>query len=94
MATQFKNDKGFLIVYMTWREYVACTETWGLCDCCGESDFDNGGYYVANVNDWYCPKCFKAYYDSARFNKIDIRTERQNYNNIVGKLRDLGVWEI
>jgi len=93
MATRFKNEKNFLIIKMSWREYVACTETWGLCDCCGESDFDTGGYYIATIDSWFCQKCFDAYISTATHHRTDLKMEQQRWSKMVGKLRDLGTWE-
>ena len=92
MAKQWENKKRLLVVKMSWREYVAATDTFGICDCCGSSDFDEGGYYVALVNDWYCKTCFDAYYSGAVRASSDLIKERENWNKMVGKLRDLGCW--
>ena len=50
--------KKFLIIECTAREmYVACGSP-GICDFCGEPSA--GGYYIAVLNHWYCPKCFET----------------------------------
>ena len=94
MATQWINDKNLLIIKMTWREYVAITDSFGICDCCGTQQFDNRGYYVALVNDWYCPTCLDAYLKGAKRYSVDLEKERYNFNNVVSKLKDLGTWGV
>lgn len=93
MANKYENEKRFLIYKMSWREYVAATESWGLCDCCGEADFDTGGYYVALIDSWFCQKCFDAYISGAKRYSVDLEKERNNWNKMTQKLRDLGCLE-
>lgn len=78
---------------MSWREYVAISDTFGFCDCCATQNFDEDGYYVAVVDSWYCKTCFDAYYDSATHYTVDSLKERKNFNAVVEKLKDLGTWE-
>lgn len=92
MAKQWNNDKGLLVIKMSWREYVAITDSFGLCDCCGTQRFDEGGFYVALVNDWYCKTCYDAYISGAKRYSVDREKERLNYNSVVNKLKDLGTW--
>lgn len=91
MATRYQNDKGFLIIELPWKEYVAITDTYGICDCCGEYDSQMTFYYVAVENVFFCKKCFDAYCSGATHYKVDLQKERQNWNDKVSKLRDLGV---
>lgn len=93
MAQRYKNDKRFLVIKMSWREYVAITDTFGLCDCCGTSDFDEDGYYVATIDSWYCKTCFNAYYSGAKHYKVDMLAEREAYNKYMKKLKQLGTWQ-
>lgn len=78
---------------MSWREYVACTDTFGFCSCCGTQVFDEDGYYVAVVDDWYCKTCFDAFYSGATHFSVDLAKERSNYNKMVVLLKDLGTFE-
>lgn len=91
MAKKFPNNKNFLIIEMPWKEYVAITDTFGCCDCCGEYDSEMVFYYVAVVNAFFCKKCFDAYYNGAKHYNVDLQKERQNWNNVIMKLKDLGV---
>ena len=92
MAKQFQNDKRFLIIELSWKEYVAITDTFGQCDCCGEYDSEMIFYYVAVVDVFFCKKCFDAYYSDAKHYEVDLQKERDNWNKTVAKLRDVGVW--
>lgn len=78
---------------MSWREYVASSDTFGFCDCCTTQNFDEDGYYVATIGSWFCKTCFNAYYDTAVHYSVDSIKERQKYNEMVEKLKDLGTWE-
>ena len=91
MAKIFQNDKRFLIIEMPWREYVAITDSFGQCDCCGEYDSNMTFYYVATVNASFCKTCFDAWYSGATHYKVDMQKERYNYNDKKAKLQDLGV---
>lgn len=91
MATKFQNDKQFLVIEMPWKEYVAISDTFGLCSCCGEYDSEMIFFYVATIDSFFCKTCFDAWYSGAINYKVDREKERQNWNKIVGKLRDLGV---
>lgn len=95
MATPLQNDKRFLVIKMSWREYVAATDTWGWCDLCGFNEFgDEEGYYIAVINQWYCKKCYDAWYSTATHYKVDTEKERASYNVIMNKLKGMGVWNI
>ena len=91
MATRYQNSKNFLIIEMPWKEYVAITDSFGQCDCCGEYDSQMVFYYVAIVNSFFCKTCFDAWFSTAVRYKVDLQKERQNWNEKIAKLRDLGV---
>ena len=91
MAKKFQNDKRFLIIEMPWKEYVAITDSFGQCFCCGEYDSEMIFYYVATIDSFFCKTCYDAWYSGATNYKVDREKERQNWNKTVGKLRDLGV---
>ena len=93
MATLWQNDKQLKIIKMTWREYVAVSDGWGLCSCCGNNSAEEPLYYVALVGDIYCPDCFDAYYSGAKRYKSDIEREQENFIKVRNKLMDLGTWE-
>ena len=92
MANLWKNDKQFKIIKMSWKEYVASTDSWGLCSCCGDNSAEESLYYVALIDDAYCQKCFDAYYQGAKRYKGDVEKEQANFIKMKNKLVDLGVW--
>lgn len=91
MAKKIQNNKNFLIIEVSWKEYVALTDSWGICDCCGNYDCEMVFYYVAVIDSFLCKTCFDAWYSNATHYKVDIQKERYNYNNKKQKLQDLGV---
>lgn len=93
MAKQLQNNKGFLVIQMPWREYVAITDSWGLADCCGQNSCEDDVFYIAVLDSFFCKMCYDAWYSTAKHYKVDMEKERYNWNNKVSKLRDLGVFD-
>lgn len=93
MAKLWQNDKQLKIIKMSWKEYVASTDSWGLCSCCGNNSAEEPLYYIALVGDAYCPDCFDEYYRGAKRYKSDLEKEQKNYIEMRNKLMDLGCWE-
>lgn len=93
MAKLLKNEKQFKIIEMSWNEYVAATDTWGLCDICGDNTSEQPLFFVALVNQCYCKKCLDAYLSGARRTKGDFEKEQMNFIKMKNKLVDLGTWE-
>ena len=93
MAKQEWNSKNFLVIRMSWREYVAATDSWGFCDLCGQQDFDEKeGYYIPAIDQWYCKVCFDGWLSSATHYPSDREKERERFNKMKIKLQRLGVW--
>lgn len=45
------------------------------------------GYYIAVLNQWFCPKCYQAWYHRATYYPEDAKVENRNfefYKNIFG----------
>lgn len=63
MAKIYENEKGFKIIEVTAREMLKIGRG-DICDNCGEQQLDNG-YYVAVLDQWFCPTCFEMWYDGA-----------------------------
>lgn len=84
MAKQVENEKGFLVIEMTGKETHLLGGR-GICDWCGSPSDD--GFYVAVLNNWYCPRCYDDWCErSVRYTE-DIRAEKRNFNqkcNILG----------
>lgn len=93
MANLWKNDKQFKIIEMSWKEYVAATDSWGLCDICGNNSSEQPLYFVALVNQCYCKTCLDAYLSGAKRYKSDFEKEQENFIKMKNKLIDLGVME-
>lgn len=76
MAKQIEFGK-FLIIECTAAElYVACGGP-GICDYCGSPSAI--GYYIAVLNQWFCPKCFEKWKGHARYYPEDACVERRNF---------------
>lgn len=93
MATKLENDKNYLIIKMSWADFVATTDSWGMCYCCSKYDASEKYYYVAMVNDYYCKTCFDAWYNSKKYlSCADYQKERENYNKTIKLMQQKGVW--
>lgn len=55
MAEIVKNKKGFKVMKMNLSE-INYIGGFGICDWCGNTSTE--GYYIAVLNQWYCPKCY------------------------------------
>lgn len=93
MASLLKNNKGFKIIKMCWREYVACTDSFGLCGLCGDNSSEDPLYFIAVIDQAYCKTCFDAWYGSARRYSSEMEKEQHAFVVMREKLRDLGAWE-
>ena len=94
MAKRYDNDKGFLVIEMSYEEardicgfgitYVS--EDTGLiydhkllCDTCNNSITDNV-YYVAAINRVLCKECCDDIIANQKRYKEDIPYEKRHYN--------------
>lgn len=93
MAIKYQNNKNFSIIKMTWKECVAITDSWALCDLCGQNSCEEPLYYIALINQFYCQTCFDAWISGAKRYSSDLEKEQYNYIKIKNKLIDLGTWE-
>jgi hypothetical protein len=93
MAILWENKKKFQIIKMSWREYAAATDSWGLCDACGQNSSEEPLYYVAVLNVVFCPDCFDAWYGGAKRYSVDMPKEQANFVRMKQKMKDLGCWE-
>lgn len=92
MASLWRNTKQFKVIKMSWKECVAITDSWALCDLCGQNSSEEPLYYIAVINQFYCESCFNAWFSSAKRYKSDLEKEQMNFVNVRNKLRDLDVW--
>lgn len=77
MAKVIVNPKGFKVIKTTMSECL----TWGgmaICDHCNHSARE--GYFVAVLNHWVCPECYKEWYNSAKVYEEDKHYEKLVFN--------------
>ena len=77
----------FLVIEATRAEMHRACGSPGICDYCGK--VSDNGYYIAVLNSWYCPKCYKRWRTSARPYDSDKPIERRNfqyYGTLLGVL--------
>ena len=77
MAKVIVNPKGFKVIKTTMSECL----TWGgmaICDHCNQSARE--GYFVAVLNHWVCPECYKEWYNSAKVYQEDKHYEKLVFN--------------
>jgi hypothetical protein len=79
MARQIEFGK-FLIIECSARElYVACDSP-GVCDFCGTPS--PIGYYIAVLNQWFCPKCFETWKQTdPQLTKEDAKYEKRHFDH-------------
>lgn len=76
MAKRIEFGK-FLIIECTAAELYAACGGPGICDYCGTPAAV--GYYIAVLNQWYCPKCFNRWKSYAHYYPEDADVERRNF---------------
>lgn len=94
MAKQYHNKKGFLVIKMTIKEALQIWGKYGgvgICDSCNSMPED-GGYFVACLNWFMCPECFKFWLRKAEHFREDESYETMQYENAVALLKRAGLW--
>jgi hypothetical protein len=84
MQTQVKNDKGFLIIKCSKGELRTIGDQ-GICDSCNKKDSQDG-YYIAVLNWWVCPECYKNWLARAEKYSEDTDVEKRNYDRFLQRL--------
>lgn len=51
----------------------------GICDYCSERP--EHGYYIAVLNKWFCPKCWKEFKKRAVWYPEDAQIEERNFKH-------------
>lgn len=77
MAKIIENKKGFKVIEVSFPECIAWGG-YGLCDSC-DCAFSTG-YYIAVLNQVYCPECYEQFKENARYYKSDRMIEEKNFN--------------
>jgi hypothetical protein len=67
----------FLVIEATRAEMHRACGSPGICDYCGK--VSDNGYYIAVLNQWFCPKCYEEWKQDARFYPEDRPVEERNY---------------
>lgn len=82
MAKIIKNKKGFKVIEITAREMKKIGYG-DVCDYCGETS--ENGFYIAALNQWFCPACYEGWYrgatNYAKRYDADARVEQKNFAN-------------
>lgn len=74
----------FLVIEATRAEMNTAVGSPGICDYCGQPS-DNG-YYIAVLNQWFCPKCYEEWKKDARYYNEDYPIEARNFKYYAKKL--------
>lgn len=88
MAKIKENKKGFKVIQISRKELMdklGMYGAMGICDRCNETT--STGYYIAVLNQWFCPKCYQDWYSSATYYPEDATVENKNsefYKNMFG----------
>ena len=77
MANIEENKKGFKIIQVSRIEMVDKCDSFGICDSCNETA--ETGFYIAVMNQWFCPKCYQNWYRRARRYPEDVAIENKNF---------------
>lgn len=96
MAKKYENNKGFLIIEMSYKE-AANKCNFGIdvgkgkaivCDTCNELfPIEDNIYYVACINRALCKECCDDFIDNIDRYKEDIPYEKRHYNYYAKKLK-------
>ena len=77
MAKKVDNQKGFFVIEVSAADLSAQTGWVGICDYC--NTHAENGYYIAVLNKWYCPKCYREFCERSKRYGEDDMIEKRNY---------------
>ena len=77
MARIIENDNGFKVIELSRREILKIGG-YGICDFCDNTT--KQGYYIAVLNQWLCPECYREFIRTATRYESDKRIEDKNFN--------------
>lgn len=96
MAKKYDNDKGFLVIEMSYTEAANICD-FGIdvrkgkiivCDTCNEVfPVDGNIYYVAAINRALCKECCNDFINNIDRHDEDISYEKSHYNYYAKKLK-------
>lgn len=81
MAKKIENKKGFLVLEISRDELIDKLGEYGstgICDYCASTP--KIGYYIAVLNQWYCPKCYEDFIRTGKRYEEDVPFERKNFD--------------
>lgn len=67
----------FKVIKASAKEMFEAVGSSGTCDYCSERP--EHGYYIAVLNKWFCPKCWKEFKKRAVWNPEDAIIEDRNF---------------
>lgn len=94
MAKPYITKKGFLIIQLSYQEAFVIWGKYGgfgICDRCNQTP--QKGFFVACLNYYMCPKCFKNWLKKAQYYPEDKSFEKMQYNNTVSLLKQKNLWK-
>lgn len=71
------NEKGFKVIAIDRLTLIEKLSSFGLCDSCNSTP--QIGYWVAVLNCWLCPECYKDWYDNATNYPEDHEVENMHF---------------
>lgn len=80
MAKVVKNRKGHKVIKISRNEMLDRLSrygTLGICDSCSSPASE--GYYVAVLNRWYCPDCYRRFTNTVDHYKSNEPIESRNF---------------
>lgn len=81
MAKIITTKRGFKVIELSRAELMARLGEYGskgICDFCGEPT--ENGFYIAVINQWFCPKCYEDFLSRTPYYKEDAAVEERNFN--------------
>lgn len=84
MAKVIENTKGFYVIEIPLVELNEAFGGLGICDYCATAS--QMGYYIAVLNSWYCPQCYKKWLARAVRYPQDMDIEKRNFDIVKEKL--------
>lgn len=78
MADVINNEKGFKVLKVAACELTKTGDT-AICDACGKVKME--GYYIAVLNQWFCPECYNKWYNHSINYANDRAIEERHYRN-------------
>ena len=87
MAKKYENDKGFLIIEMSFEEATTICNFGIECDNCNSLLLlEDYVYYFAALNRLFCKECCDDIIVNQKRFKEDIPYEKRHYNHYAKKL--------